>query len=237
MHGPGAVGQAAGHGLPDGVDAVELGAELDGPAEEAGGEVGLGHAGAEERLDVEHRLLVDLLSPADAGQLVRGLAELGRAEHAGSRHRPEPVEERPAERVGHLVAAERGAARDQVPDHGGQGGRPVVEVGQRRGVDVVGGQVGRGALRPRREQVGMVGAGDDQRRLAEQRRPGAVAPGGGGAGGVGDGAGAEQEKAVDPLAGELALEPGVAFDGHARPVRLRRHLPSVDRHDPPTGAK
>jgi hypothetical protein len=106
------------HRLPDRVDAVGVGAQLDHPAQEPGAEVGLGDARAQQRRHVEHRGLVDRLRPPDARQLVGGLAQLGRPQHA-RRGDQRPVRQGSTQRVRHLVAPEPGAGREQIPQRRG----------------------------------------------------------------------------------------------------------------------
>ena len=112
--------EGRGHGLPDGVDAVGRGSELEYPAEEQSRQLILAHPGTEQVVDLDHRRFVDRLGGADARQLVDGLAQSGWPED-GRRREDLPVGQPASQRMGHVVEREPGPSREKVGQHTGRG--------------------------------------------------------------------------------------------------------------------
>lgn len=208
MHRPGQVGLAVGHDLPDGVEDVGVGAELEHPVEEPGGELGLAHARCEVRVHVGHRLLGDPEPLAHDRELVGGLHQACRAGDVGRRPR------RPLPEQARVVAVHRGgevvdrhdAARAHEPgEHRGERGHALVEVEVDGAVHVgsveTDAALGRGRARvgERREEVRLVIARDQERDRSLHVGAAGVGERPGGAGRVGHVAAAEEQQRVDPL--------------------------------------
>ena len=229
VDGPGQVGLVVRHHLPDRVEDVGLGAELEDAVQEGGGEIGLADAGREPRLDLGHGLLGDPQRVAQAGQLVGGLDDAGRAHDlAGGPRRP----------VGEQQRRDRGASprsprrRRWSPSAGTQLGerarRRPRRPRRRRGRSGRAGGRRRGRARSaasaeeRREQVGHLVVGQDDGDRALDVGATGIAQRPARPGGVGDVGVGEQDQRVDALVGHQRPEPGAALAPHPREIRLRR---------------
>ena len=165
VHGPSAMRSR--HDLPDRVEDVGVGAELEDRAQERRGEVGLADAGREPRLHLGHGLLGDAQRVAQAGELVRRLDSLGRADHLAARRRRPVGEQRSrlaAHRVGPLVDATVAWPARRSASAAAKSFDALVEVEVGRAVQVVVVEVelaGRSSATNGREQVGRLVVGED----------------------------------------------------------------------------
>ena len=226
---PGTVGPGGRHRLPDGVDAVLLGSQLDHGGG-TGAQVGLGDAGAQQRPNVEHRLLVDA-APGGCRPARRRSCTAW----------PVPAHPRPAragrrrgagEGVGHLVATQPGAPGEEGRSSPARVAAPSSRSGTTAGCRW---SDGSSAGAPSGYGVNRCGCSAPATTTATGRRSAArpLSQPGLGAGGVGDGAGAEQEEPVEALGGELVLELRVALGPHAGSSRPPQ-APAVRRPSCPS---
>jgi len=141
--------------------------------------------------------------------------------------------QRRSQGMGQLVDPDA-AAGDQLRDRGGQGRRPLVEIGEGRRVHVVRGQVARRALGVRGEQVRRRLARHHHRHRAEQTGSRAVGAGLCGARRVGHRARPEQDEAGQALRVELLLDAVRPFAVHPRQVGELGYRSSLNGvHDVP----
>ena len=227
--GPRQLGLVVGHDLPDRVEDVGLGAQLEHAVEEGGGQVDLAGPRHQPGLHVGHRLLGDPEAVAEAGELVGRLDDAGGAHHLARRPRRPVGEQQRAvvvHRAGHVVDRDGRGRRDERGELAGEGGDALVDVEVGRTVEVVvvepelGGRVGE----ERREQVGRLVVGEHDGDRALDVAPPGVAQRPGGPGGVGDVAVAQQHQRVDALLRHRRPEPGAALAPHARDVGLGREV-------------
>ncbi len=216
------------HDLPDRVDATRRGTELEGTAQEAGAQVALADTRPQRLPCADHGQLGDALRGADAGQLVGGLAQLGRRQ-GGTPVTPVVHPEGPQHGVGLVVdgqARTGGEVIGQRPEHVVDA---VVQVGEERPMDVVRRPLGREPVASSGVDVrsGLPLGHDDH--WTEDAGAPAVLTRHRQAGGVGDRTGAQQHQAVKLLAGQLLLQPGEPLAPHARQVGAGGNLPPADR--------
>ena len=177
---------------------------------------------------LDHGQFGNALRGADAGQLVRRLAQLGRGQRGtpvlpvvraqAAQHGVGLVVDGHARTGGEMI----GQRRDHVVD-------ALVEVGEERPVDVVGRPLGREPVAGRGVHVrGALSLGHDHHG-AEDGGAAAVVARHRHAGGVSDRTRAQQHEAVEALAGQLFLQPAEALGPHARQVGAGRNRPPVNR--------
>ena len=226
---PRPVGDALRHRLPHRVEEVAGAAELEEPAEVHRGEIGEPDPGPQRLLGGVGGTFVDLPRAAHALELVGGLVQAARGEQgSGVREleRCEQLGEAEPHRRGVVVEREPagvGAAAHRVDDRARELLDPGIGVVPHRRVQVVARQLGRRALRVRREDVRVVVAADDQGGGALERgapvvggehpRPARVehVPAG------------EQVEGVESLPLHLRLDLGDALAAHAGEIELVDH--------------
>ncbi len=213
------------HHLPDRIEDVGLGAQLEHAVEERGGQIGLARSGLEPGLDLGHGLLGDPEAVAQARELVGGLHGAGGAHHLAGRPRGPVGEEALPGAVhgaGQVVERDRRGGGDQIGQHRGEGVDALVEVEVGRAVQVVVVQadLGGGIGEERREQVGHEVVGQDHRDRPFDVAPPRIAQGPGGPGRVGHVGVAEEDQRVDALVGHGGSHPDAALAPHPREIRI-----------------